>query len=226
MRRIYILAMLMIVISGCSIVPKYHSKGINISWNSKIYNGGNTHSISNGKKPNQNSTKNSNSSLQQTLDLSQGQSAALSANTKRLNACMTSAGLRKTRNQISFDYAADALKNSYFISSHVKTRNTNTPITANLPVDSAKSVRPKKTLEQLDLQLRQTEEKIRDNFEGFALLLSPLLINASGRESKFIMGWNITFFTLSFLCFFFAIFYCIKYVFQWSRFTILRHTKK
>ena len=218
--------MLMIVISGCSIVPKYHSRGINISWNSKIYNSSNTDLISKGKKPNQNSLENSNSFLQQTLDLSQGKSAALSAKTKRINARMTSAGFRKPMNQTSLDYAEHAVKNSYFLSSHVETWNTNSRITPNRPVDSAKSVRPKKTLEQLDLQLRQTEEKIRDNFEGFALLLSPLLINASGRESKFIMGWNITFFTLSFLCFFFAIFYCIKYVFQWSRYTILRHTRK
>lgn len=234
MRAISIWSLFMIVATGCTLVPKYHSTGFHVSWNSNPYNGSATRGSTKAQKPN----LHSNSSTHKQIDLSQATSKSAHTNSISHRKTVTHSATQTAEKHPSIDVGKGSTSNFIIKSNREKVWDSKTqwganhlwganqPLGAKQPWDSAKSVRPKKTLEQLDLQLRQTEEKIRDNFEGFALLLSPLLINASGRESKFIRGWNITFFTLSFLCFFFAIFYCIKYVFQWSRFTILRHTRK
>lgn len=187
MRGVFLLAFLLVLVSSCTIAPKYHSKGFNISWNSKRYEGPTTYLLSNGQKPYQKS----NSSTHQKIDLSLDKSAYQHTN-----------------------------------STSLKQTITNTQRAEKHPLDSLKQQKPKKSLEEMEAGMRSSEERIRKNFIGFAALLSPLLINSSRSDSKFIRGWNITFITLSLIAFFFAIFYCLKYVFQWTRYTIAKHTRR
>jgi hypothetical protein len=93
-------------------------------------------------------------------------------------------------------------------------------------VITADSSRPKKDLAAMEAQLIRTEQKVRNNFIGFAALLSPLIITGGMQNSKFVRGWNFTFLLLAFIALVIALTYTFIYAFRWIRFTVARHTRR
>ena len=206
MKQSWVLVLLVCLISSCTLSSRYHSSGFTVQWNQRGM------CVSQGDAlTNSLNRKSGSKSLFPSGKIAANPSHDLSArSTQALGLSPRWPDWNSTAMRV------DACGNQY------STGENGTKAW----VITADSSRPKKDLAAMEAQLIRTEQKVRNNFIGFAALLSPLIVTGGRQDSKFVRGWNFTFLALAFIALVFALAYVFIYVFRWIRFTVARHTRK
>jgi hypothetical protein len=203
MKHLWGLISLVCLISSCTLSSRYHSSGFTVQWNQR-----GTHWLRGNTEANNSNRESGVKSFSPSGKIAANPSNNFSAT----STCKTAR--EQTGNSKPFRVDDYSNKNS-------KADNGLRVFTA-----SADSSKPKKSLAAMEAQLANTQQKIRNNFIGFAALLSPLIVTGGRQDSKFVRGWNFTFLALAFIALVFALAYVFIYVFRWIRFTVARHTRK
>ncbi len=206
MKYLWGLVSLVCLISGCTLSSRYHSSGFTVQWNQRgtHWLRGNTQAYNSNREPSVKSFSTSGRiAANPSHDLSARSTQALGLSPRWPDWNSTAMRVDACGNQNS------------------KGENGTKACIA-----TADSSRPKMDLATMEAQLIRTEQKVRNNFIGFAALLSPLIVTGGRQDSKFVRGWNFTFLALAFIALVFALAYVFIYVFRWIRFTVARHTRK